>query len=434
MTPRWWLRGVVRTVGAGLCALVLVAAIAPDAARAQPDEAAPEVSGTAGFGALARVDPALSGLALRGGGAVLTVALSQPVPYRVLHLDAPRRIAVEFREAQFDAAALAAFAPAGPVTGVAAVVPRPGWTRLELALSEPLGLDAARLDTRVRGGADGAVLQLRLLPVTRDDFARRAALSAAVLPEAPAAVAIPPAQGRARGERPIRVMLDPGHGGVDPGAERDGLREADLVLGFARELAEALVRAGGFTVALTRTEDVFVPLETRVRLAHEGRADVFLSIHADALDGGGASGATVYTLADEASDAASAALAERHDRDDLLSGVDLRAQDDLVAGVLMDLARRDTDPRTDRLADALVAGLAASGVRMHSRPRLEAGFSVLKAADIPSVLIELGFLSSARDRANLTDLAWRATAASAIVSALQTWAVADAAEAGLLRR
>ena len=229
------------------------------------------------------------------------------------------------------------------------------------------------------------------------------------------------------------VVLDPGHGGIDPGAERDGLRESDLMLTFAFELREALRRAG-FEVVLTREEDVFVSLDARVRVARAAGADVFLSLHADALPDGGAAGATVYTLAEEASDAASAALAERHDRADLLAGVDLTGQDDLIARVLMSVARTETTPRSERLADALVARITERTGRMHRRPHQWAGFSVLRAPDIPSVLVELGFMSNPRDLANLQDPAWRAGFAAAVVAALQDWAVADAAEAPLRRR
>ncbi len=222
-------------------------------------------------------------------------------------------------------------------------------------------------------------------------------------------------------------MLDPGHGGIDPGAERDKVTEAGLMLTFARELKEALVRAGGFTVVMTRAEDIFVPLETRISIARLSGADAFLALHADALAEGEAVGATIYTLSDEASDEASATLAERHDRDDLLSGVDLTGQDDVVAGVLMDMARAETAPRTDRLAEALVAAIQAEGLKMHRRPRQQASFSVLKSPEIPSVLIELGFLSSARDLARLTDPAWREKMTKALVAGLKAWAVADAA-------
>jgi N-acetylmuramoyl-L-alanine amidase len=229
------------------------------------------------------------------------------------------------------------------------------------------------------------------------------------------------------------VVLDPGHGGIDPGAERDGHTEADLMLTFARVLKEEFLRQGGALVVLTRDEDGFVPLETRISIARAAGAHVFLSLHADALAEGQASGATLYTLSDEASDKAAAKLAERHDRDDLLAGVDLTDQDDLVAQVLMDMARTETAPRIDRLAGALEGAIKAEGLPMHRRPRQAGGFSVLKSPDIPSVLIELGFLSSSRDMRRLTDPEWRARMARAIRAGVMAWAAEDAALATLPR-
>jgi N-acetylmuramoyl-L-alanine amidase len=232
----------------------------------------------------------------------------------------------------------------------------------------------------------------------------------------------------------LRVVLDPGHGGIDPGAEADGTQEKDLMLTFARELREVLMRAGGFEVVLTRDADEFVSLERRVALAHRAGADVFVSLHADALSGARARGASVYTLSDSASDAASAALAERHNRADILAGVDLSGKDDVVADVLMDLARMETQPRADHLAEVLLDTLRAADLPLLSRPQRHAGFSVLKAPDIPSVLIELGFLSSQRDLKNLRDADWRAQVAETLRDALGTWRDADAARAGLVRQ
>jgi N-acetylmuramoyl-L-alanine amidase len=230
------------------------------------------------------------------------------------------------------------------------------------------------------------------------------------------------------------VVLDPGHGGVDPGAVRGDHTEADLVLTFARELAEALGRTGRAEVVLTREADVFVPLPTRVTLARAAGADALISIHADALAEGRAQGATVYTLAETASDAASAALAEQHDRADILQGIDLSLSDDVVAGVLMDLARAETVPRADALAEGLVEAIAAGNLRLHSRPRMEAGFTVLRAADIPSVLLEIGFMSDAGDLENILDPDWRVSMQAALVAGILDWAETDALRADLLRQ
>jgi N-acetylmuramoyl-L-alanine amidase len=231
------------------------------------------------------------------------------------------------------------------------------------------------------------------------------------------------------------VALDAGHGGIDPGAVHGALSEAGLMLAFTRDLAEALRRAGGFEVHLTRDADVFVGLEARIDRARRVGAQVFLSLHADALEDGVASGVTLYTLAAEASEAAGAALAERHDRADLLGGgADLSGVEDEVALVLMDVARTQTRPLTERLVLALIGAIRGAGLAMHPRPWQEAAFSVLKAPDIPSILIEVGFLSSPRDRARLIDPEWRARVVAAMVAALEYWRDDEAGRALLIRQ
>ncbi len=383
-----------------------------------------------GLTALARVDVPASELRDAGRGVVLELALSQPVPYRVFTLDAPRRLVVDFSEVDWRGLVPDAFDRSDAVTQVAVGGFRPGWSRMVLELARPLAIETAEMDT----GA-GARVTVRLAPVADEEFAARAGApdSALFALPRPDTSLMAPAR-RQSGDRAVVVMLDPGHGGIDPGAERDGVVEADLMLGFARELRDTLLRAGGFEVMLTRDDDIFVPLEMRQSLARAAGADVFISLHADALAEGRAKGATVYTLADTASDLASEKLAERHDRGDLLAGVDLSRQDDEVASVLMDMVRLETAPRSDRLADALVTALSDSIGTLHKRPRLEASFSVLKAPDIPSVLIELGFMSSEQDLQNLLSGEWRAAAAAGIRDALRAWAAADAVEAGLLRQ
>ena len=383
-----------------------------------------------GLSAFARVQPEASKVADQGATVVLRIGMSQGVPYRLFTLDDPRRLVMDFNEVDWAGLDPARFDRSSRIAAVRTGLFRAGWSRMVLDLAEPLNVASATLDTADPGQA---MLTVTLKGATEDDFAMRAGLPADLRESRPEPENLPEPKRRQTGDRPLVVVLDPGHGGIDPGAEAEGVVEADLMLSFARELEETLRRAGGFTVVLTRTEDVFVPLETRVSIARRARADVFLSLHADALAEGRATGATIYTLAKEASDAASQQLAERHDRADLLAGVDLSEQDDVVATVLMDLARTETAPRSDRLADALVSQLTGI-TRMHKRPRLSAGFSVLKAPDIPSVLIELGFLSSPRDRSRIIDAEWRQEATGAIRDALTDWARQDAAEAKLLRQ
>ena len=384
------------------------------------------------FSGLARLDVARSGLEDHGRGVDVRLSLSQGVPYRVFTLDAPPRVVLDFREVDWRGVPPEALNRSSRVSGVRVGGFRPGWSRMVLDLDGPMMTEEVGLEIDEVTGR--ARLGFRLTPVDAETFA-----AGAGAPDMPGWTRAP--QGgaaerrpRQRGEAPLVVVLDPGHGGIDPGAQVDGVNEKDLMLTFARELKDVLLRAGGFEVALTREDDSFVSLERRVALAHRLRADVFVSLHADALSEGRAHGATVYTLSDSASDKASAALAERHNRADMLAGVDLSGQDDVVAGVLMDLARLETRPRAERLADAIRLGIADRDLPLHSRPLRHAGFSVLKSSDIPSVLLELGFLSSPRDRENLLDPEWRARMAAGLRDALAAWRIADAAAADLVRQ
>ncbi len=380
------------------------------------------------FRAVARVEASESRLIDQGEGAELLLALTQAVPFRVFTLEGPDRVVIDFREVAWGDLA-GAIDNSEAVTAVVTGGAGAGWSRMVLTLAAPMAVVEAGMDTDAGDGS--AIVRLRLDPVDRAAFAANAG--------APALVGLPPDPVLAAPALPsdtdlIMVALDPGHGGVDPGALRDGTDEADLMLVFALELREVLLRTGRFDVVLTREGDWFVSLPERVTIARGAGADVFVSLHADALAEGRARGATVYTLSDTASDAASAALAEAHDRADLLAGVDLAGNDDEVAGVLIDLARLETAPRSGALADQLVTGLVAAGATLYNQPRLEAGFSVLKAADIPSVLLELGFLSDSGDLENLQSADWRARVQEGIRDAMLVWALEDAAVSALLRR
>ncbi|MGV8952019.1 MAG: N-acetylmuramoyl-L-alanine amidase [Cypionkella sp.] len=371
--------------------------------------------------ALARFDPAQSRIADTGQGLDLQLSISQAVPWRVRLMQDPMRLIVDFREVDWSGLAKMPV-NSERVVDLRAGVFRPGWSRLVVELSAPMVV--AQSEMRTGANALGASeVRLHLIPATPQDFAAKAALPEPAAWALPQPVALAPQQEAGTG--PLKVVLDPGHGGIDPGAEREGKSEAALVLTFARELKEVLLRDGDFEVILTRDSDVFVPLEERISIARAVGAHVFISLHADALSEGEAVGATVYTLSKDANDEASAALAERHDRDDLLAGVDLRQQDDLVAEVLLDMARAETSPRIARLADALVAAIKANKLKMHRNPHQEASFSVLKSADIPSILVELGFLSSHADLMRLEDAKWRQSMAEALRDGLKTWAKQD---------
>lgn len=382
--------------------------------------------------ALARFDAEQSAVKDRWRGATIELMFSQGVPWRVFTLDDPRRLVVDFREVDWGGVYSLSADDTERVSAVRFGQYQPGWSRMVVDLAAPLGLSSA--DMRVDETIGQAALEIVLELVSDDEFASSAGAPDMVGWRNTPAAQVAKARMRQSGDGDITVVIDAGHGGIDPGAEHGDDTEKDLMLAMARELKDALLRAGRFNVILTREDDSFVPLETRVAIARHAEADLFLSLHADALGQGQATGATVYTLSETASDEASAALAERHDREDLLAGVDLSGQDDTIAGILMDLAWLENQPRSDAVANAIVLAFDQAGIALHKVPRRAAGFSVLKAPDIPSILIEVGYLSSKEDRDHITDPAWRATAVDAIRQAIESWVVTDAAIGNLLRQ
>lgn len=403
--------GVLRQIWAALlCVMCAFPAVAQD------------------LGALARFED--GSLRDRWGGAELHLELSQGVPWRVFTLSNPNRLVMDFREVQWGDVAPGSLIDGDRFKELRMGAFRPGWSRLVAELNAPMVVDQAALTTDEVTGAATVTVRLETAEQTAFDAAAGAPRDAGWdLPEPADVTPVPP-----RDPSRLRIVLDPGHGGIDPGAERGDVREAHLMLTFARELQEVLTRAGGFDVLLTRNGDFFVSLEARVAFAREAQADLFISLHADALAEGVARGAAVYTLSEEASDAASAALAERHNRNDLLAGVDLTRSDDQIANVLMSLARQENAPRSEALAEHLIGGIKNAVGRVHKRPIRSAGFSVLKAADIPSVLLEVGFLSTEADLKNLTDPIWRQGMAAGIRDGLLSWQDEDLALAPLRRR
>jgi N-acetylmuramoyl-L-alanine amidase len=217
------------------------------------------------------------------------------------------------------------------------------------------------------------------------------------------------------------IVLDPGHGGIDPGASGvKGTLEKDVVLALALAMRDAIVAAGRYDVKLTRESDVFISLAERVRFARKHGADLFIALHADSLRGPTVRGATVYTLSEKASDREAEALAEKENRADVIAGVDLGGDSEEIAGILIDLAQRETKNASVSLAKKIVDEL--DGVTgLTGQPHRSAGFRVLRAPDVPSVLLEAGYLSSKQDEALLTSPEWRAEVAGALVEALDAY-------------
>ncbi len=198
--------------------------------------------------------------------------------------------------------------------------------------------------------------------------------------------------------RKVNIVIDAGHGGIDPGAiGKSGVYEKTLTLQVAKRLRDKLKKNPRYNPIMTRTKDVFLSLRDRVSVARRYKADLFISIHADSIGRADIRGSTVYTLSETASDDEAAALAKNHNKSDVIAGVDLQDQDNTVQGILIDLAQRETMNFSVKFAKILIPEISRSGIRVVSRSHRYAGFRVLKAPDVPSVLVELGYLSNRQD-------------------------------------
>jgi len=239
-----------------------------------------------------------------------------------------------------------------------------------------------------------------------------------VLPDGARQIGLPPVEGPPDASRPL-VVIDAGHGGHDPGASGGGvLREKTLTLLLARAVRDALVADGRVRVALTRDSDRFLVLEERSGIAQRLGADLFVSIHADAAESGDATGATVYTLSDRASDTVAQQLAARENRSDMVNGVALGGQTNAVSSILVDLSRREMKQQS-RLFSDLVLREGEGALRFHAEPQREAAFVVLKSLDLPSVLLEAGYISSPDDASNMANPSWRRQFAKVLAGSIE---------------
>ncbi|MFQ1700990.1 N-acetylmuramoyl-L-alanine amidase [Loktanella agnita] len=375
------------------------------------------VLAASGVWAEVRVDPARS--VIRDGWWSLRVelGLSDIVPYRVFTLDQPRRLVLDFEGLDWANIAPDQMLEPGRATGLRFGALRPGWSRMVVDLDAPLAVTQAGMFSS-DAGADLTVVLER---VSAAEFAAKAGPP----PDAGGAGLVSQVPDIAPADDTFVVVLDPGHGGIDPGANRDGVQEAEIMLDLAQEIAAALAQTG-IRVELTRDTDNFVPLSARLTTARAAGADLFISLHADALDKDLAQGASVYTLARDGGDRAARRLVERHERGDLLAGVDLEGTEDRVANVLLDMARAKTGPAGQRFASDLVQQMRDRGVRLNARPLRQGRFVVLGAADFPAVLIEAGFLSNAQDRATLSTPQGRGPLVAAVAGAIRALAAQDA--------
>ena len=397
--------------------LALLLGLLAEGAAAQEQPARPDL----GASALVRTGRGWWG---RPPPLELRLTLDRAVPYRAYLVADPARLIVDLEGVDFSGLDAADLFGADNVPAIRWGRFRRGWGRIVVELPGPYRIEKAGQDTR----RPAPEIRVSLSPVKEADFAPRPSATTAMqnLP--------PPVKQDAMPPKPaLKVVLDPGHGSFDPGAEAGGETEADLVLTFGQELRDALEERG-IEVVMTREDDIFVRLDNRPTIARTEAADLFISLHADALPEGQAAGATIYVWNPASNARAASQLTLRHDRDDLLTGVDLSGQDDALAAAMMDFARTDIQPRSQDFARWLASRMALMAIGLHADPVQGAAFSVLKSPDIPSVLLELGFISDSTDRANLTDPAWRAGMVRALAQAVQGWARDQATRAPMLRQ
>jgi len=407
MLARMSARLALRAAGSAslICALLLGAAAAP-----APDTRAP--------GDL----PVTRDVRLAGDDAKtrLIVDLDRKIEVRAFALANPYRVIIDMPQVTFAFPDKAGEKGRGLIKAFRYGLVMQGGSRIVIDLAKPARIERAQvLDP---ANDQPARLVLDLAATDRDTFMRAVALNSRA-PDRGPRPREPEVEEKTTDSRPL-VVLDPGHGGPDHGTRLAPSEspEKAIVLEFCMLLRDKLEKTGKYRVALTRSDDTFVALADRVSFARERKAALFISVHADALEkgDGDAQGATVYTLSDTASDPAAASLAEAENRADVIAGLDLSAEANDVADILIDLAKRETKTFSLQFARTLVGELR-NATRLHKEPMRSASFVVLKAPDIPSVLVELGYVTNRQDLKSMTSETWRGRAADAVVQAVGTF-------------
>lgn len=287
--------------------------------------------------------------------------------------------------------------------------------RLSIAMDKPHIIQSAFLIAEREGDTHRLIIDMA--PASQDEFAQALSVKHGPLQISPMTTLPDKTKGKKI------IIIDPGHGGRDPGAiSPHGIREKDITLSMAKTIAEILNHSGRYRVQLTRIDDRFIRLYDRVRIAREAGADVFLSIHADSVSGDNSvRGASVYTLSNTASDTQTAELAIRENRADLIGGFDLDIQDDDAGAILIDLSLRETLTQSKSLASHIIRGLRQGDITTLRGPHRYAGFAVLRAPDVPSVLLETGFISNEAEAQTLLERPYQEKIAKAIKASLDAF-------------
>jgi N-acetylmuramoyl-L-alanine amidase len=361
-------------------------------------------------------------IGVRGNATRFVIDLSNKVEPRIFGLPDPFRIVIDLPEVNFALPPDRLGARGGLVARLRYGLFRPGTSRFVLDLT-----NSAKVEQTLMLKPDGAKpwrLVIDLAPTDRAGF--MAAMRPTPRVTGPAPAPDPPLR-TAPVQRAIPVVvIDAGHGGVDPGAiGKSGTYEKDIVLAFAKEIKRQLEAGGRAKAVLTRERDLFLPLRERVQAARRAKADLFLSLHVNSHDNRAISGFSAYTLSERASDAEAHALAAKENKADVIGGLNLGTYSDDVQNILIDFAQAKTNELSVRFARDIMVKEVAQSVRMVKRPWRSAGFAVLKAPDVPSVLIELGYATNRKEERQLRDSKYRRTLSAAITRAIVQYLETD---------
>jgi N-acetylmuramoyl-L-alanine amidase len=367
--------------------------------------------------------------------------LDKTISFRAFPLADPYRVVLDIPQVSFQLPAGTGVAGRGLIKAFRYGLVMPGGSRIVFDLNGPARIASSTMLEAANGQPPRLVLELEevdrttfvqsLAPDSRPELRPAIAAGKDVVPptievkgEAAPKPAAPPDL------RPV-IIIDPGHGGIDNGTQSGNEYEKNLVLGFGLALRDRIEKSGKYRIVMTRTDDTFIPLDDRVKVARAQSAALFVSIHADALPRreGDAQGATIYTLSDRASDAEAERLAEAENKADAIGGVNLTEEPTDVADILIDLAQRETRTFSNRFA-RLLMGEMKTTTRMHKHPLKSAGFRVLKAPDVPSVLIELGYVSNKDDLEHLVSENWRSRTVGSVAQAIDAFFAKRLATAG----
>ena len=349
----------------------------------------------------------------------LVLELTSEVKPKILLISNPYRIVLDLPQTEF-LVSMAQRQEVGVVKNYRFGLFEPGVSRLVIDLASPAVV--ARNFTLMPIDQKPHRLVLDFRPASDDEFAAAALATRATQSSPEKAFENTAVRYQENGDKEFTIVVDAGHGGVDPGAiGKNGFYEKTVALAAAKELKNALEAFDDYRVVLTRDTDVYLSLKQRVAIARQVAGDLFISIHADSIKNQDIRGGHVYTLSEKASDKAAQVLAEKENQSDVIAGFDLEEHPADVSSILVSLAQRETNNSSAKAANSIVDEWKSRGLTLLRKPHRQAGFAVLKAPDIPSVLVELGFLSNREEAYMLSHASTRIPLIEALAQSLHNY-------------